>query len=298
MHNPFKWSALALLGLLAHSSDAANVSMLGHDDVGISSFISAGNWDNGAAPSAGNDYFTGPFRLRSPATTLNYTFAGDSLTVHTSEGRLFGKSIAAPVSPGQVLTINNLILNGGYVDQSGWSWLTLMGNIEVIAESSFGASSSDTLEVMSVISGSAPLNISGPTINSGQDTGAVILSAENPYSGTMTLCANTPANSEKGLLRLNHRDALASATLNTISSTLVALSFSAGVNTGAFNIGALTGTGNIMLSDTVGMPVFLSVGGKGSSTTYSGSLAGSGGLVKVGSGTLRLLGANSNYRKS
>ncbi|KAJ9458232.1 hypothetical protein DIPPA_06774 [Diplonema papillatum] len=296
MNNPSKWPALALLGLLAHSSDAANVSMLGHDDVGVSSFISAGNWDDGAAPSAGNDYFTGPFRLRSPATTLNYTFAGDSLTVHTSEGRLFGKSVAAPVSPGQVLTINKLILNGGYVDQSGWSWLTLMGNIEVIAESSFGASSADTLEIMSAISGSAPLNISGPTINGGQDTGAVILSAANPYSGTMTLCANTPANSEKGLLRLNHRDALGSATLNTISTTLVALTFSAAANTGAFNIGALTGTGSMMLSDTVGMPVVLSVGSKGSSTTYSGSLVGSGGLVKVGSGTLRLLGANTNNR--
>ncbi|KAJ9462539.1 hypothetical protein DIPPA_25572 [Diplonema papillatum] len=184
----------------------------------------------------------------------------------------------------------------GYVDQSGWSWLTLMGQILVISESSFGASSSDTLEVMSVISGSAPLNISGPTINDGKDTGAVILSAANPYTGTMTLSANTPANSEKGLLRLNHRDALAKATLNTISSTLVALSFSSAANTDAFNIGALTGTGNTMLSDTVGMPVVLSVGGKGSSTTYSGSLVGSGGLVKVGSGTLTLLGANSNNR--
>eukprot|EP00659_Diplonema_papillatum_P015289 gene15289-23363_t len=112
----------------------------------------------------------------------------------------------------------------------------------------------------------------------------------------MTWCGNTPANSEKGLLRLNHRDALGSATLNTISTTLVALSFGAAANTGAFNSGALTGTGSIMLSDTVGMSVVLSVGSKGSTTTYSGSLVGSGGLVKVGSGTLRLLGANTNNR--
>ncbi|KAJ9465321.1 hypothetical protein DIPPA_10301 [Diplonema papillatum] len=297
MNNPSKWFALALLGQLMHSSDAAIVRMLGHDDVGISSFISEGMWDNAAPPSAGNDYFTGPYRLRSPATTLNYTFAGDSLTVNTNEGRLFGKSIADPISPGQVLTINNLILDGGYVDQSGWSWLTLMGHITVISESSFGASSSDTLEIMAPISGSAPLNISGPYINSGGDTGSVILSAANPaYTGTMTLCANTPANSGNGLLRLNHRDALAEATLNTISSTIVAQSFSRAANTGPFNIGALTGTGNMMLSDSVGMPVVLSIGGKGSSTTYSGSLVGSGGLIKVGSGTLTIRGASTSYR--
>lgn len=292
MRNKFKGFFLICFLMLVGMVEAATVAMTGYDGSGTSSFNSAGQWSNSTVPTAGNDYYTANYLLRSPASSSSFTFAGDSLSVD-SGGRLLGKSTSS-TAPGLVLTVDHLILNGGYIDQANTpNYLTLAGGITVTAASSLGAYSTDTLEIQSVISGSASLTISG-SINGGAETGPVILSAANPYGGTVTVSAKPPANSAKGLLQLNHPDALSNATLNNINSSSYGVSFSSTANTGAFNIGALTGSGAIVLSDTAGAAVTLSVGGNNVSTTYSGVLTGSGSLEKIGSGTLILSGAN-NY---
>ena len=279
-------------GLFVSSSMAANVTLTADDSFGTSSFNTAGRWSSHAAPTAGNDYFTGAHLLRSPATGAAYTFAGDSLRVDGG-GRFLGKS-TSPTLPGQVLTISNLILNGGYVDQANTpNYLTLAGGITVQAASSIGAYSTDTLEIRSVMSGSAPLRIP-PGDQASVDTGVVKLSAANPFNGTVTVADEIP-HSAQGLLQLNHLDALASATLNNINGTSYGVSFSASANTGTFHVGAVTGSGNLTLADTAGAAVTLSVGGNDASTTYAGALLGSGSLVKTGTGTLTLAGAN-NFR--
>jgi hypothetical protein len=58
---------------------AAIVSLNPSDLGGTSSFNSAGHWNNSAAPSSGNRYFTIHFLLGSPANPTAYTFAGGSL---------------------------------------------------------------------------------------------------------------------------------------------------------------------------------------------------------------------------
>ncbi len=95
---------------LASAGIAATVLLTGNDLIGVSSFNTGTNWSDGLAPSAGNDYVTGAFQLRTPVNPTSAIFAGDSLTI--SAGGSFGFKTAGPT------TVNNLILAGGLLGQS------------------------------------------------------------------------------------------------------------------------------------------------------------------------------------
>jgi len=303
-------TAIMALGLLP--VQAANVSLKTSDAQATTSFTGSTNWSNGAAPSAGNNYFTGAFTLRTPNPTAsgnNYVFGGDSLSID-SGGRFLGKignNTAGNTTVGTV-TVNNLILNGCVFDQAGAnsdnSKLMVSGNVRINAASLFGAlggtangsSRFETLEFIAPISGSADLQVSGPNINTGQDTGVVKLSAANPYSGTITVSCgsgNIIASAVNRILQLNNLNALSNATLNLDSAQASPVSFASGVSTGPFIVGALTGVASQTLTDTAGSPVTLSVGGNNTGAVFSGTLTGAGSLVKTGAGTLTLAGANT-----
>lgn len=114
---------LAILGLLATgNSQAATVSLNASDAGGTTSFDTPGHWTDGAAPSAGNDYFTSTFQLRTPTAAANSTFAGGSLTIN-------GGSMLYKNSGNRTITINNLTLDNGSVNvgNSG-ATMTLAGN--------------------------------------------------------------------------------------------------------------------------------------------------------------------------
>lgn len=303
-------AAILALGVLA--GQAANVSLQASDAQFTSSFTGSTNWSDGASPSAGNNYFTGVFWLRTPNPTTsgnNYVFGGDSLSID-SGGRFLGKignNISGNTTMGTI-TVNNLILNGCVFDQAGAnsdnSKLIVAGAVSVNAASLLGAlggtangsSRFETLEFLAPISGSADLQVSGPDINAGGDTGVVKLSASNPYRGTITVSngnGNIIASSVNRILQLNNLNALSNATLNLDSAQASPVSFASGVNGGPFKVGGLAGKASQTLTDTAGAPVTLSVGGNNSSTVYSGALIGAGSLVKTGAGTLTLAGANT-----
>jgi tRNA A-37 threonylcarbamoyl transferase component Bud32/ribosomal protein S27E len=69
------------------------------------------------------------------------------------------------------------------------------------------------------------------------------------------------------------------------------LVFSPGI--GIFELGGLSGSGTLTLSDTAGGPVTLVVGGNNKTTTFSGQISGGGSLIKSGSGKLNLSGSNT-----
>ena len=294
------------------SARAANVALLTGDAQFTSSFNGSTNWSNHALPAATNAYFTGANFLRTPNPTTsgnNYIFGGDSLTID-SGGRFLGKignNVVGNTTIGTI-TVSNLTLNGCVFDQAGansdTSKLVVAGNINVTANSILGAlggaangsSSFETLEIIAPISGAAALQVSGPSINTGQDTGVVKLSAANPYSGTIAVSNgvnNIIASSVNRILQLNNLNALSNATLNLDSAQANPVSFASGVNTAPFNVGALAGRTPQTLADAAGAPVSLNVGKNNSSTAYSGALTGAGSLIKTGSGTLTLAGPNS-----
>ena len=292
-------SAALSLGL-AIPAAAANVSLNASDAMGTSSFDAVGHWNNSAAPAAGNSYFTGSYVLRIPADTLARTFAGDALTLDAG-GRVLGKTTGTS----QVITVNNFILNGGNFEQataaSDNHILTWAGNINVIAPSGLGAlgglangsASFETLDITAAIRGSAALQLGGPSLNAGADSGVVELSAANSYGGTLTVSGGVIASAVNRLLQLNNLNALSNATLNLNSTVANPVAFVAGVNTGPFRVGQLSGTANQALTDTAGAAVMLSVGGNNGSSVYSGALTGAGALAKTGSGILTLAGANT-----
>lgn len=173
----------------------ANISLGTADTVGNSSFNSAGNWSNGAAPNGTNNYFTTGFTLRSPANTTSYTFAGSSLSIDAG-GRFLMKGLG-----GQTVTISNLILNGGLADfaNAGTDYYieTLAGNITLQTGTlSFmgalsGSPDFETLLVAAPITGSGSLQLGGPNVNAGADNGVVIFAGTNSYTGTTTVAGGT-----------------------------------------------------------------------------------------------------------
>lgn len=107
-------------------------------------------------------------------------------------------------------------------------------------------------------------------------------------ANTLTLGGNNTGftgtiRSGAGTLFINNAGAITNATLdmNAADSGTVTL------NNLNFGIGALTGSRDLALGTGT-----ISIGNKGSSTTYSGVLSGTGALTKVGAGTLTLSGAN------
>ena len=109
------------------------------------------------------------------------------------------------------------------------------------------------------------------------------MGGNNTYSGQTT--------ADAGTILLAHSNAVAGSTVALNASN--GLAFNAGL--GTFNLGGLTGAGGTSLLDTAGAGVTLSVGGNNLSTQFTGTLSGSGSLVKVGNGELSLAGGGIGY---
>jgi fibronectin-binding autotransporter adhesin len=299
---------------LGSAALAADVTMNNNDAVGASSFVNAGQWNNAAPPSAGNSYFNGGFTVRTPNTAGSFTFAGDALTIDGgTAGRLLGKGAGTGTT--QTITVPNLILNGGRLEQAGGEntnniSFVVNGNINVTAASFLGAIGANTngatnFEIMDIgatISGSEALTVAGSG-NGGVNRGVVRLSAANPYSGQITVLqptnGNTISSTTHRLLQLNHLDALRFATLSLSTTTQQnPVSFTDTANTGIFRVGALAGSAIQRLTDTAGNPVTLEVGGSGLDSFYAGSLRGTGSLVKAGEGTVIVQGQPQIYTGS
>jgi autotransporter-associated beta strand protein len=160
--------------------------------------------------------------------------------------------------------------------------LSASGNVSMPATRSVtittGTATFDTqgnqITIAGVISGSGALTKTG--------TSTLIVSNSNNYTG------DTRVNS--GTLQLNNGSALSGSTFDVSGSGK--LNF--GTQTAA-TFGGLQGaaSGLLVLDNSLGGAVALTVGANDKSTTLFGSIAGDGSLTKVGSGSLTLAGSNS-----
>lgn len=116
------------------------------------------------------------------------------------------------------------------------------------------------------------------------NSGTLVLTNANTFSGT-TLVQSSAGNN----IRLANTNALQNSTVSV--SVTNGLQFDSA--TSLYTIGALTGGSNFVLQDIAGSAVTLRSGNNNGSTTYSGTMSGSGGLTTIGTGTLTLTGANT-----
>ncbi len=190
------------------------------------------------------------------ATTIN---AG-TLTLGAAGG-VIADSSAVTVANG---TTFNLANNSETVGSIAGAGLITLGSATLTAG---GNDSSTTFS--GVISGTGALTKEG--------TGTLTLSGTNTYTGTTTVSAGSLALSGgtalEDLGQVILSDAGADLTLNA-SETVGSLSGVAGTTV---TLGANT----------------LTAGGNNGTTTYAGVIGGTGGLTKIGSGTLTLSGANT-----
>ena len=106
-------------------------------------------------------------------------------------------------------------------------------------------------------------------------------------SNTGTVRVSGSSNGRTTKLQVANVNALQSATLDMAAGDLGTVEFTvAGTNT--YSLGGLQGARSLAFGGNS-----LSVGGNNQSTTYTGTLSGSGLLTKVGNGTLTLSGSNT-----
>lgn len=167
------------------------VPLVANDGFGASSFNTGNSWQDFTPPSNINGYSTRSFLLRSPADTSAYTFGGSILAVDLG-GQLLFKGTG-----GQIITVDNLLMNGGLVlygvSTSDNLTETLAGSVTLqtgltstmAANGSSGAA--ETLNVTALIAGGGNLQINGVSGN----VGTIVLAANNTYAGATTVAAGT-----------------------------------------------------------------------------------------------------------
>ncbi len=192
----------------------------------------------------------------SGTLTLSATSSHTGATT-VSAGTL---SIAADSNLGSGL----LTLAGGTLAITGTT--TIDNGIAITAASTIDTSANATL--------SGALGGSGTLTKAGAST--LTLSGTNTHTGAVTVSA--------GGLTLSGGQNLGDSSAVTVSSGAT-LTLSGGGET----IGSLAGAGNVVLGYT------LTTGGNGNNTSFSGVISsiGTNGIVKNGSGTFTLTGANS-----
>lgn len=126
-----------------------------------------------------------------------------------------------------------------------------------------------TLAIANAVAGAGNLTVSG--------AGTLALNTANSFTGA------TFANA--GTLALGHIQALQTSTLTTATAGNVTFTVP-GTNT--YDLGGLAGNDTVSLGANS-----IRVGGNHETTNFTGSITGTGGLTKVGNGTLNLNSANT-----
>ncbi len=178
--HPAKILAVLVTLALPMCVEAANVSLTASDGSGTTSMNTAGKWGPDStglaalAPQPTNDYFTGPFFVRTPGNNAGITFAGHSLTLQDVSGNPGSGGQGAPFrsilykgTGGDTITINNLTNAAGAVLNNGGSGNVanpiFTGNLWTIAGNSTIISDQGPTTIGYPIYGSANLTNSGST---------------------------------------------------------------------------------------------------------------------------------------
>ena len=272
-------SAASALGLIA-SANAANINMTGSDGFGATSFNAGLNWAGGLAPTAGNNYFTAGFLLRTPTTSGNFTFAGDSLTFQPNSTANSTAMNLKGSSP-STITINNCTNAGGVIGNgNGGATYTLAGNMFISAPTAFGLGGDGGrfLIIGSALSGSAA--ITNGFVGNGLGT-ITYTNNNTAFTGPMvTILASTNRAASQANLGGNPASFNAQQFVLDSGTFVPTASFAMNNPNSGVTIGA--GGGNFYV-------------GTGINFTNANPLAGPGTLTKSGAGTMVQNGSGASF---
>jgi fibronectin-binding autotransporter adhesin len=223
---------------------------------------------------------------------LRFTTDGYAITGAAADGlATTGGFSVVDVSGGVDATIDAAISGAGGLTKTGTGTLGLGGT-----NSYSGVTTVSDGTLVLTASGSLAGGVVNDAVfnNQGIVTGQVVNNASMTSTGTLNGgLNNSGAASISGVLN--------GAVANTSSGTITLTGTTTGIGAvtqsgnGSFNLagfdtsfGSLAGTGTVALGSAT-----LTTGGDNSSTSFGGTISGSGGLTKTGTGIFTLTGANS-----
>jgi autotransporter-associated beta strand protein len=251
--------------------------------------------------SGGTIVNAGELKVLMPTTTGTFTILGTG-TIATNGGLLH--FIPTGGTNSTETFANNFVFNGGTVTSEdgntllGSSTNTMNVTGATTLQRMWGHVTTKGLQLSGILQGSSPLTLQGTGGTTNEGGSIWINNAGNTYSGTVTVNANAGTGGFAMVVGAN--TALQNANVNLIGTRtagstdaelLYGVQFASGVT--APVLGSLAGNGNINLVDLGSNNVALNTGTNGTSTTFSGILSGAGSLIKSGTGTMTLLGANT-----
>jgi autotransporter-associated beta strand protein/T5SS/PEP-CTERM-associated repeat protein len=219
--------------------------------------------------SAANTYRGGTYAVNGTLCVNNTAALGAGPFMIAGNGVVIDNSSMATIT---LSTDNAQVWNGDFTFV-GTQSLNLGNGPVTLGANRTVTVNARTLTVGGTIGGGYSLTKAG--------AGTLALAGANTYSGPTTVTGGT--------LSLQNQYALQDSTFQGGTGTL-----SFGTLTAA-TFGGLSGgtSSNLTLINSNGQPVALSVGNNDQSTTYSGIIQCLGSLIKVGSGTLIVTGANT-----
>ncbi len=216
------------------------------------------------------------------STTYGGVISGPGGVVHSGSGTL---ELAAANTFGGGLVLESNITTFVSPTSGGTGTITVDGSstttftADMPIPNDFDVQNSllaDTQQYTVTFSGT----ISGPGGLTKYGTGTLVLAGSNTISGL--------TNISQGTLQLSNSAALPNCTVNVDSHGSLAF----GASVGTVEVGGLSGSGALKLSDTGNVPVNLVVGKDNQNTTYGGTISGPGSLTKAGDASLDLEGQN------
>lgn len=266
---------------------------------GTNTFAGAVSFSNGSLTFGNGSLGAGALTLAN--TTLHWD-SGNVQDISTKTVTIGGTSVTFDTNFNNVLLANPIGNSGtGNLIKTGQGRLTFAGTATYTGTTTIsggilqlgnggtnglvsGTITNNVILAVNLVGGSVFPNLvvgTGSFVHAG--SGSLSLSAQNTFSGTTSISANT------GILSLADPLNLQNSTLN-LAAAGGDLSF--GTLTAA-TLGGLSGDKGLALNNTTPAAVTLTIGNNNQATTYSGVLSGTGSLTKVGTAVSSLSGLNS-----